>query len=353
MKLLKRAAAAAMALILAFAVTGCDRIRQDDIAATGVENSVSVGVYRAFQVDNTGNAMAYVENTDDLLNQQIDGKPVADWIKEQTESQLRYYIGVETKLRELGRLPLTEEEQQSIQENADSQWSDNGASLYYEPNNVSKKSFETYIYYKSLPPILMEAMYGEDGAQAVPEDTLLDFVTDNVFMAQYVYLLKNAAIVADADEKNAALIEAFEGYRDGVNNGTMTYDDVLAAEQSRVDADSTQPKSSSDAEWVNSKDAVNLTDEIKEQFFATEPGKALLVPDAPSNMIYFFIRYTEEQMRSYIQENRSEILGQYVGTSLEEDMVAYGDSLGITFDEEKLSVLSLEEIVIDTGDTEE
>ena len=90
-------------MVLALAATGCDRIRQDDIAVTGVENSVSVGVYRAFQVDNTGNAMAYVENTEDLVSQTIDGKPAAQWIKEQTESQLRYYIGVEAKLRELGK----------------------------------------------------------------------------------------------------------------------------------------------------------------------------------------------------------------------------------------------------------
>ena len=353
MKLLKRAAAAVMALVLALAATGCDRIRQDDIAVTGVENSVSVGVYRAFQVDNTGDAMAYVENTNDMVNQTIDGKPAAQWIKEQTESQLRYYIGIEEKLRQLGKIPLTSEQQESIKESAETQWTTNGASLYYEPNNVSKKSFETYIYYKSLPSILLEAMYGKDWAQAVSDEQLLAFAKDNVLMANYMWVLKNAAVVSGAEEKNAALVEAFEGYRDGVNNGQMTWADVVAAEESRMNSDSTQPKSNNKETWVNSKNAVNLTDAIKEQFFATEPGKALLVPDAPSNMIYFFIRFTDAQMLSYINENRTEILSQYTGDSLEEDMTAYGEALAITFDEEKLSVLSIEDIVIDTGDEEE
>ena len=120
-----------------------------------------------------------------------------------------------------------------------------------------------------------------------------------------------------------------------------------------MNSDSTQPKSNNKETWVNSKNAVNLTDAIKEQFFATEPGKALLVPDAPSNMIYFFIRFTDAQMLSYINENRTEILSQYTGDSLEDDMTAYGEALAITFDEEKLSVLSIEDIVIDTGDEEE
>ena len=70
-------------------------------------------------------------------------------------------------------------------------------------------------------------------------------------------------------------------------------------------------------------------------------------------MIYFFIRFTDAQMLSYINENRTEILSQYTGDSLEEDMTAYGEALAITFDEEKLSVLSIEDIVIDTGDEEE
>ena len=58
-------------------------------------------------------------------------------------------------------------------------------------------------------------------------------------------------------------------------------------------------------------------------------------------------------MLSYINENRTEILSQYTGGSLEEDMTTYGEALSITFDEEKLSVLSIEDIVIDTGDDEE
>ena len=82
------------------------------------------------------------------------------------------------------------------------------------------------------------------------------------------------------------------------NEGRMTWADVVAAEASRMNADSTQPKSSNKETWVNSKNAVNLTDAIKEQFFATAPGKALLVPDAPSNMIYFFaVSYTHLTQR--------------------------------------------------------
>ena len=100
-------------------------------------------------------------------------------------------------------------------------------------------------------------------------------------------------------------------------------------------------------------DEAMVTQEMIEEKVDKAGFKALLVPDAPSNMIYFFVRFTDEQMLSYINENRTEILSQYTGGSLEEDMTTYGEALSITFDEEKLSVLSIEDIVIDTGDDEE
>lgn len=242
---LKKLTAALLALAMCLTFAGCYDENKTWAAKKG-DSTMPIGGYIYYLYSSYGEASSKVNSDTDVLKGTIDGKEAKSWIRDQALNRLKAFYYVSDKFDELG-LELTEEDKTSIDSLTSGLWP------YYqtamETFGVSKDSFNlAYSTYSVKYQKVFEAMYGEGGELAIPEEELKTYYTDNYYSYEFFYAPlsksnEDGTSTDLSDDEKAELKSTFEKYAEQVNNGKTTVNEAANdyAEKSLTDSTYNSP----------------------------------------------------------------------------------------------------------------
>lgn len=169
----------------------------------------------AYQLQSTG---AMTTGTD-LLSQKIDGKEAPSWIKDTALDLVFNHLASQELAQELGfewqkdQLDQTVAEAQQLYLS-----SDYGA---FSTNGVSQEAFLDLYKNVKLQDYLFQAIYGEGGTKAVPEEEIKTYFNDNFLSVKVIEIQTvDASGQLMGDEELASIKSKLEGYLARYQQGT-------------------------------------------------------------------------------------------------------------------------------------
>lgn len=224
MKIIKKTAAALMALLLAVTTAACSGDKS--WAAKDDSLTVPIGSYIYELYSAYGSAASSVpDSAKPVLEQKIDGKDAESWIRDKALENVKSIFVINRKMKELG-LTLTQEETKSVENTADSGWQQAQPTL--EKYGIAKSSFQlAYAEYYTKYSKVFSSLYGKGGKKEVSDADLKNYFEKNYTDFSYMLLplyktdANGGTKPMTAEEKKAAQKE-FDGYAAKIKSGEMT-----------------------------------------------------------------------------------------------------------------------------------
>lgn len=269
MKLLKKIVAllGALAILLTFA--GCHE--KDEIAVTvdGVKFTSAYYMCAFIDADNQArnkvDEMAAEDDSIDIskknyyYSQKIDGKKYQDWVKDTAIESLRKIAAYKIKCQE-NKLTIDETDKSGVEQYAAYYWSYYGYGETYEPNGVSFNTYKNYMLDSYYTQEYFEFLYGKEGKEAVSEDDIKNFLSENYVIANVLYVDLSSLKGEAKTEK----IEAINGYAEDIKAGKITFEDAYYTENpSEKEEEETTEDATEDATSDTTSDTTDTTEEEK------------------------------------------------------------------------------------------
>ena len=226
-----------MAVLMLFSVfaSGCTLSKEWSYKTSDQE--LAIGVYLTAMQEAYTQAQSYASKLDDYdaesskwLDLEItddDGnKAVArEWIKDEAERKCLELLVLEPELKRLGAT-TDEAELDSQAKTYETQWY-SSAKATLEKHGVSAESYIYYMTnYSRMRDQLFDMLYGEGGTQAVAQEEITKYLTDNYgrYAALPVSLYESTtdeagteSTVALSEEKIKSITDTLDGYAKQVN----------------------------------------------------------------------------------------------------------------------------------------
>ncbi len=167
----------------------------------------------------------------DVFSQTIDGKPVNDWVKENTIVELRRYVTINRLFEENG-LSLTAEENADINEYVNDLWDTEDIYAqyiygfptmgeYYDSIGLGMDTLRDIRTSGYMENKLIEKLYSEGGSKAIPADELNSFLTENYANVKYIEVpfTDMYGLTLQTDEEKEAVVAKAQDYVDRFNGG--------------------------------------------------------------------------------------------------------------------------------------
>lgn len=381
---IKKTAAAVLAVILAASLCGCDRGYIMTVDGMDIRN----GVYLSLL--NTAYAMAQDEikkqssDEDNSENEassvpvtkgEIDGKNASQWIKEETMKAVRRFVAVQRKCDELG-LSLTEEEIKEINTNISETWDSENSYLqylygyntmgeYYESQGIGQESMRAILKVNKLQDKLFMYFYDKGGDLEVTESEMDEYLKDNyatVKMQVFSYTDASGAKLEEDDDKKAVKEKAQE-YADRINKGEKPvdvfyeYNMSRAQEAAEAKAETeytedneegltkeewikqqveamniTKAESEEDLDRFLSKESSSFDQEVTEYIFNAEIDGKATVFETDSG-VYLIIKEDITKKTNWKEENHENILNELKGDDFQNMVDLFGQNYEVTADE--------------------
>ena len=223
-KLLQKAACALLALCLCAGLTACYN-EEDTWAAKSGDDVMPIGAYIYYLSSAYAEAGDLVSANEKVLQGEIDGQSVKDWVKERALAYVGSYYYIRDKFDELG-LTLADEDLQAIENGTSAYWP------YYkdgmEAMGISEESFKkAYAEHNVRAQLVLQALYGEGGEKAVAEDELWAYYQENYDSYEYMYVSKSKMdednkSVALTDEEKELMLDSLNELAGQVNSGSIS-----------------------------------------------------------------------------------------------------------------------------------
>ena len=172
----RKLAALLACAVMASSVTGCT---DTQYSAKIGDDEVKAGVYIAYLsniMSNEITTLYYQGITEKPFDQQIDGVPLAQYVKDNSLKSLKEYCAI-TKQFDAEGLTITDDEMKQISSNLRTSWDSMGK--LYEHEGVSKESLKE-LYLASLKKEkLFDHYYDKGGKEEASDDDLQKFVNEN------------------------------------------------------------------------------------------------------------------------------------------------------------------------------
>lgn len=276
----------------------------------------------------------YDSSSDSWLDMEItddDGKKAVakDWIKDEAKTICLTYLVINEQLKAEG-VEITDDMIASADEAAKTNWNVGpyaamGYMDYIMPMKDTLEkygvSFESFAYctneYSTRSQALFDAMYNEGGSQAVSDEELTKFFTENY--TDYKYIPVNlytssadeagqATSVALSDKEVKKIKDEIDGYTKDINGG-KSFDDVLKAymKANKIEAD----PSVKAVDIV--KESTSLGDELKEAIGKLKTNKAATVQVGKGETAVYYLVFKgdiQKDVDEYInnEANRASVL---------------------------------------------
>lgn len=226
----------AVTAALAFAMTGCG---EDTVYIGSSEGKdIPAGLYINYLMSAFSEAQSKMTETDtDVFAITIDNMNARDWMVSEAKKDIKKYLAVEKKFDEYG-LELTDDEKDAAKINVDSLWEYYGPAL--EEYGIAESSYIKYNENMLKSDKLFEAVYGEGGTDAVPDEDIKSYMTENYCLVNYIemHLVDGEGNLLKSDGK-AERMEMAKDYVERAKNGEdfdklnseyLAYMDELTAE---------------------------------------------------------------------------------------------------------------------------
>lgn len=230
--------------------------------------------------ETSGEDQAVSEAEEDLTYKQLlkktmaDGTTVSAYIRSAAERQVKEYIAVEQKFRELG-LTLTADELSLAAANAESYWSGDES---YETNGIAEASLRLIIESNLKYQAIFEATYGPEGSSPVTEQQLKDEFTKSYAKVDILYFIQDTDEGAD----NSGLKAEAEGYLARALDGEDFYELIYAKEKADAGESADQvvkPEPGSRTMMLPEAYRMYYGDKLIDGVFGAEIGKPTLIED--------------------------------------------------------------------------
>lgn len=293
MNFLKKLTAASLAAVMGVSMAACHTGEDTKWVAKYGEETVPAGVYLQMLY------AQYYTVTDELagedgelpknpLKEQIDGVTVSQKMTEGAKKDLAGFIAVEEKFKELN-LTLPQEQIQQVDGMLEMYWQ--YISPSYTENGISKDSYRMVQMNSAKKSAIFEAIYGEGGTEAVPEEELKEKYNKDVAKIMIIPLQlskdEDAAVKAEADQKTRAKIDEYETrLKNGEDMETVYFDAQKAA--------SSEPETLTQAEKGTSytfviREQSTYDEKVTEAIMSAPVGQPVKVEN--ENSIYLFVRF--------------------------------------------------------------
>lgn len=381
----KKITAAAVAAVCAVSMAGCV-----DTGYIGTVDGMDIrnGIYLWCMQTAYGDAHTEVSEVkseagdtseiSNLFEETVDGKPANDWIKENTVAELRRYVAVNRLFEENG-LALTAEENADIQDYVNGIWDNedwyaqyiygtNTMGEYYDSIGMGVDTVRDVYTTNKKEAKLLEALYSEGGAKAVPAEELNSYLTENYANVKYIELpfTDMYGIALQLEDEITAVVDKAQGYVDRLNGGESfievryEYDLEVAQNEAMADREAAFEAATfenpSDAEWdaameeakanatadkaesveelevaVN-KDSSTLDVELTEFIWNLDAdGKAYLLET--ENAAYVVIREDITTKDGWKSDNMATILDEMVGDDFDAYLAEVGAAYTVELDD--------------------
>lgn len=382
---IKKAAAAVLAVILAASLCGCDRGYIMTVDGMDIRN----GVYLSFLGAAYSSARTALdeEKTDDassdgteedstpITKETIEGKSGSQWIKDEAMMAVRRFVAVQRKCDEYG-ITLTEEEVREINTDLTETWDNENEYLkylygmstmgeYYEAQGIGIESMREILRVNKLQDKLFTHYYGKGGSLEVTESEIDDYLTENyatLKMQSFPYTdASGNKLEEDSDKK--AVKESAQKYADRINKGEKPADIFYEYELSRAQ-EAAEAKAETDfsedneegltkEEWIKqqveaaevkkaeseedlerflSKESSSFDEEVTEYIFnAAADGKATVFET--DSAVYLIIKEDITEKTDWKEENSENILNSMKGDDFRNMVDLFGQNYEVTADD--------------------
>ena len=366
MKYFKKLAAAICAVAITLSVAGCA-----DVSTIGsVDNqTINAGIYLLYeqtaiseaqqevddQLKAMGTSASKIENFS-YYNYNVQDKTFSQYVQDRTLEQVKQYVAVQNKFKELN-LSLTDEEEDTVKASVKKMW-DTEISYYgystgktygqnYEAGGISKKSYEAVQLVNKMSEKVFDAYYEKNGISPTDEKDIATYFYDNYgrFQIIQVSLKEGNGDKITTDEGKKAKKEQAQGYVDRLLAGEdyetvyHEYEDQVAKEKADAEAESNSGASSKassesssavssasetasddttssgasdsteeehDHEFLLSKKDTSPSEEFIKWAFELETGKGGVYEDA--SVYYAVVRRDIKEREDWLTENHSNVL---------------------------------------------
>lgn len=206
------------------------------------QTSVSSASSRLSEVDSafTDNTGASMESN--MFDRKIDGISVSEWVKEDTKTNIKQFVGVQRLCEKYG-VTLTDEERTQVNKEVQDNWDATNVDYYgytftieqiygyktmgdyYSSQGIGIDSLKEIAITNKLSDKLFLHYYGEGGEKAVPSDELDKYFDENAVAYKLItmnYLdFRGDPVVGDEKDE---IIERAKSYANRYNNGESFVD---------------------------------------------------------------------------------------------------------------------------------
>lgn len=276
-KLYRKILAAATALTMAFAATGCGE--STSWIAKYQDETVNSGIYIFYQTEAYNDATSLllrensefdVSDTKLLKTMPVEGKNITDWINDKAMEKLKIYTAINQKFDELG-LELTEDDKSGAQYMAEYYWQ--YYSETYEQNGIGKDSFIKLVEFDSKKEKVFLYYYGEGGEKECPDNEITSYLEGNYSRVKTIkFDLSDTEGDETAEAKNLVVKTLAEDYKKRANSGE-DFDKLIKeynAYLEKQDAEESEAEEDTDSAEAEEDAAVTTAAEKAEEPEITE-----------------------------------------------------------------------------------
>lgn len=389
---LKKIAAAALAVVLAASLCGCDRGYLMSVDGEEIRNGVYLQLLQsAYSMAETAYEKQIAENPETseadgdssesgsesvpITDREIEGKNGSQWIKDETLKAVRRFVAIQRKCDELG-ITLTEEELNEISVDVNKTWETenqyvkylygyNNMGEYYESQGIAQESFKEINRVNELQNKLFLYFYQKGGELEVPESEIDSYLKETYCAVKYLSFsytdASGKALENDADKK--AVKDKAQGYADRLNNGESPVDVFYEYNLSRVEESvkaSAETQYSEDNaekltkdEWIKqqiesanitkadtpddldrfiTKDSTNFDTDIMDYIFnAAADGKANIVEN--ESAVYLIIKEDVTKKTTWKEENNEAFLTSIKSDEFRDMIDLFGQNYEVKLDD--------------------
>lgn len=247
----KKIAAAALAVVLAATLCGCDRGYLMKVDGMDIRNGVYLQLMEsaysmaesAYENENAENSETSEADGDTsgaekipITDRTIEGKTGSQWIKDETLNSVKRFVAIQRKCDELG-ISLTDDELNAINVDVNSTWESENMYVkylygfdtmgeYYESRGIALESVVEINRVNELQNKLFLHFYQKGGEFEVSESEMDSYLNETYCAVKYLsltYTDASGALLTTDEEKNAVMEKA-RGYAERLNNGESPVD---------------------------------------------------------------------------------------------------------------------------------
>ncbi|MBR4555076.1 MAG: hypothetical protein IKO27_05725 [Ruminococcus sp.] len=222
----RKTAALLACAVIASTVTGCSDTTYS-IKFDGEE--VKAGVYIGYLQNELTNQLYMLSNTgdtDDVFSNQVDGKSLSDYVKDNSLKDIKEYAGIKKQFAAEG-LTLSDDELKEMNTGVKNSWDSMGE--LYEYDGVSKESLKE-IYRESLMRSkLFDHYYGTEGKEAPSAEDIQKYVNENYVRYKIISIYKSTETdeTKKKEENDAKLKERDDLYEKGKDYSYEDFDKLI------------------------------------------------------------------------------------------------------------------------------